>query len=416
VLDGLNGLGALAEGRESAGVVRGSAAGVDGRAVFVFPGQGSQWAGMAAELLESSPVFAERMAECAMALDAFVDWSLTDVLREADAEAWLGQVDVVQPVLWAVMVSLAEVWRSHGVEPAAVIGHSQGEIAAACVAGALSLQDAAKVVALRSKAIRALSGRGGMVSVSLSADEVGERLSAWGGRLSVAAVNGPAVVVVSGDADALDELLAACQAEGVRARRVAVDYASHCAHVEEIEDVLLRELAGIAPQPSTVPFYSTVTAGVLDTSSLDAGYWYRNLRQTVRFAETLRALLDDGFRLFVESSAHPVLTMGVEQTAETHINTPVTAVGSLRRGEGGLTRFLTSAAEAFVGGAAVDWAGVFTGTGARRVDLPTYAFQRQRFWLESEAVGAGDVRSVGLVSADHPLLGAAVSLPDSGGV
>ncbi|MFD8201512.1 SDR family NAD(P)-dependent oxidoreductase, partial [Streptomyces sp. NPDC059701] len=416
VLDGLNGLGALAEGRESAGVVRGSAAGVDGRAVFVFPGQGSQWAGMAAELLESSPVFAERMAECAMALDPFVDWSLTDVLREAEAEAWLDQVDVVQPVLWAVMVSLAEVWRSHGVEPAAVIGHSQGEIAAACVAGALSLQDAAKVVALRSKAIRALSGRGGMASVSLSADEVGERLSAWGGRLSVAAVNGPAVVVVSGDADALDEMLASCEADGVRARRVAVDYASHCAHVEEIEDVLLRELAGIAPQPSTVPFYSTVTAGVLDTSSLDAGYWYRNLRQTVRFADTLRALLDDGFRLFVESSAHPVLTMGVEQTAETHINTPVTAVGSLRRGEGGLERFLTSAAEAFVGGAAVDWAGVFTGTGARRVDLPTYAFQEQHYWIEPSTARQGDVSSAGLSSADHPLLGAAVALPATDGV
>ncbi|MFD8202711.1 type I polyketide synthase, partial [Streptomyces sp. NPDC059701] len=393
VLDGADGLGALAEGRESAGVVWGSAAGADGRAVFVFPGQGSQWAGMAAELLESSPVFAERMGECAAALEPYVDWSLTDLVRDAGGDAWLGQVDVVQPVLWAVMVSLAEVWRSYGVEPAAVIGHSQGEMAAACVAGALSLQDAAKVVALRSKAIRALSGRGGMVSVSLSAEEVGERLSAWGGRLSVAAVNGPAVVVVSGDADALDELLAVCEAEGVRARRVAVDYASHCAHVEEIEDVLSRDLAGIAPQPSTVPFYSTVTAGVVDTSSLDAGYWYRNLRQTVRFADTLRALLDDGFRLFVESSAHPVLTMGVEQTAETHINTPVTAVGSLRRGEGGLTRFLSSAAEAFVGGAAVDWAGVFSGTGARRVDLPTYAFQRRRHWLDAEP-GRGSERVV----------------------
>ncbi|MFG3222379.1 SDR family NAD(P)-dependent oxidoreductase, partial [Streptomyces sp. NPDC048185] len=419
VLNGLDGLEALAEGREAAGVVRGRAGGADGRAVFVFPGQGSQWAGMAAELLTASPVFAERMAECAMALEPFVDWSLTDIVRDADADAaWMEQVDVVQPVLWAVMVSLAEVWRSHGVEPAAVIGHSQGEIAAACVAGALSVQDAAKVVALRSKAIRALSGRGGMMSVSLGADEVSKRLSAWHGRLSVAAVNGPAVVVVSGDADALDELLAACEAEGVRARRIAVDYASHSAHVEQIEDVLLQDLAGIAPQASSVPFYSTVTGGVLDTASLDAGYWYRNLRQTVRFADTLRALLDDGFRLFVESSAHPVLTMGVEQTAETHTNTPVTAVGSLRRNEGGMERFLTSAAEAFVGGAAVDWAGVFTGTGARRVDLPTYAFQRQRFWLESEAVsaGVGDVGSVGLESAGHPLLGAAVSLPASGGV
>nr|WP_144384397.1 type I polyketide synthase [Streptomyces sp. SAJ15] len=354
---------------------------------FVFPGQGSQWVGMAAELLDSSPVFAQRIGECASALAPFVDWSLIDVLRDADGEAWLERVDVVQPVLWAVMVSLAEVWRSYGVEPAAVIGHSQGEIAAAAVAGALSLEDAAKVVALRSKAIRALSGRGGMVSVSLDIEDVQERLAAWEGRLAVAAVNGPAVVVVSGDADALDELLAACEAEGVRARRVAVDYASHCAHVEEIEDVLLRELAGIEPRAATVPFYSTVTAEALDTAGLDAGYWYRNLRQTVRFADTVCALLDDGFRLFIESSAHPVLTMGVEQTAEAHTNAPVTAVGSLRRDEGGLERFVASVAEAFVGGASVDWAVLFEGTGARRVELPTYAFQHQRYWLEATRSG-----------------------------
>ncbi|WP_329340040.1 type I polyketide synthase [Streptomyces sp. NBC_00663] len=416
VLDGLPGVEALAEGREAVGVVRGSAGGADGRAVFVFPGQGSQWLGMAAELLDSSPVFAERIGECAVALAPFVDWSLTDILRDTDSEAWLEQVDVVQPVLWAVMVSLAEVWRSYGVEPAAVIGHSQGEIAAAAVAGALSLEDAAKVVALRSKAIRALSGRGGMVSVSLGIEAVQERLTAWDGRLAVAAVNGPAMVVVSGDADALDELLAACEADGVRARRIAVDYASHCAHVEEIEDVLLRELAGITPRAAQVPFYSTVTAEVLDTTALDAGYWYRNLRQTVRFADTVRALLDDGFRLFVESSAHPVLTMGVEQTAEAHVNSPVTAVGSLRRDEGGLERFLTSAAEAFVGGASVDWAGLFDGTGARRIDLPTYAFQHQHYWLKSPDSRVGDVAAVGLGAADHPLLGAVVSLADANGL
>ncbi|MFF9772034.1 type I polyketide synthase, partial [Streptomyces sp. NPDC014636] len=354
---------------------------------FVFPGQGSQWLGMAAELLESSPVFAQRIGECAAALAPFVDWSLSDVLRGDGGDGWLEQVDVVQPVLWAVMVSLAEVWRSYGVEPAAVIGHSQGEIAAAVVAGALSLEDAAKVVALRSKAIRALSGRGGMVSVSLGLEAVEERLSAWEGRLAVAAVNGPAVVVVSGDADALDELLAGCEADGVRARRIAVDYASHCAHVEEIEDVLLRELAGINPQAASVPFYSTVTAELLDTTGLDAGYWYRNLRQTVRFADTVRALLDDGFRLFIESSAHPVLTLGVEQTAEEHLNAPVTTVGSLRRDEGGPERFVASLAEAFVGGAVVDWAAVFEGTGARRVELPTYAFQHQRYWLEATRTG-----------------------------
>ncbi|WP_414084046.1 type I polyketide synthase, partial [Streptomyces asiaticus] len=408
--DGLaDGVAALAEGRDGSGLIRG-VAGADGRAVLVFPGQGAQWVGMAAGLLESSPVFAERFGECAAALAPFVDWSLADVLGDSVA---LERVDVVQPALFAVMVSLAELWRSYGVEPAAVIGHSQGEIAAACVAGALSLEDAARVVALRSKALRALSGLGGMVSVSLPVDLVRERLGRWGERLSVAAVNGPSAVVVSGDADALDELLAACEADEIRARRIPVDYASHCAHVEAIEGELLRELAGISPRSASIPFYSTVTGGVLDTAELDAAYWYRNLRRTVRFDETVRALLADGFDTFIEASAHPVLTMGVEQTAEDH-GTRVTAVGSLRRDEGGLDRFAISLAEAYVGGASVDWAGMFAGAGARRVDLPTYAFQHQRFWVEPSAV-AGDVSSAGLVSADHPLLGAAVALPESGG-
>ncbi|MEU8878317.1 type I polyketide synthase, partial [Streptomyces javensis] len=405
------GVAALAEGRDVSGLVRGVAGG-DGRAVLVFPGQGSQWVGMAAGLLESSPVFAEQMGECAAALGPFVEWSLVEVLGDAVA---LERVDVVQPVLWAVMVSLAELWRSYGVEPAAVIGHSQGEIAAACVAGALSLEDAARVVALRSRALRALSGLGGMVSVSLPVESVRERLVRWGGRLSVAAVNGPSAVVVSGDADALDELLAACEADEVRARRIPVDYASHCAHVEAIEGELSHELAGIRPRSSSVPFYSTVTGGVLDTAGLDAGYWYRNLRQTVRFEETVRALLADGFQVFVEASAHPVLTMAVEQTAEDH-GTRVTAIGSLRRDEGGPERFVTSVAEAYVGGASVDWSTVFRVTGARQVELPTYAFQQQHYWIETPSSAVGDVTSAGLGSADHPLLGAVVGLAGVDGV
>ncbi|MBO3682899.1 type I polyketide synthase, partial [Streptomyces sp. NEAU-YJ-81] len=408
----VGGVAALAEGRDAPGLVRGGVVGADGRAVLVFPGQGAQWVGMAAGLLESSPVFAERVGECGAALAPFVDWSLVDVLGDAGA---LERVDVVQPVLWAVMVSLAELWRSYGVEPVAVVGHSQGEIAAACVAGALSLEDAARVVALRSKALRALSGRGGMVSVSLPVGEVRERLAAWGERLSVAAVNGPSAVVVSGDADALDELLAVCEGGEIRARRIPVDYASHCAHVEAIEGELLRELAGISPRSSSVPFYSTVTGGVLDTAGLDAGYWYRNLRQTVRFDETVRTLLADGFDTFIEASAHPVLTMGVEQTAEDH-GTRVTAVGSLRRDEGGLDRFLTSVSEAYVGGASVDWSTVFRGTGARQVELPTYAFQHQHYWIKTPPSGVGDVTSAGLGSADHPLLGAVVGLAGVDGV
>ncbi|MCQ8195520.1 type I polyketide synthase, partial [Streptomyces sp. RCU064] len=385
----VGGVAALAAGRDVSGLVRGVAGG-DGRAVLVFPGQGSQWVGMAAGLLDSSPVFARRIGECAAALAPYVDWSLVDVLGDPVA---LERVDVVQPALFAVMVSLAELWRSYGVEPAAVIGHSQGEIAAACVAGALSLEDAARVVALRSQALRVLSGRGGMVSVSLPVEAVRERLAAWGERLSVAAVNGPSAVVVSGDADALDELLAVCEGEEIRARRVPVDYASHCAHVEAIEDELRQALAGISPRSSSVPFYSTVTGGVFDTAGLDAGYWYRNLRQTVRFEESVRALLGDGFQVFIEASAHPVLTMGVEETAEDH-GTRVTAVGSLRRDEGGLERFVTSLAEAYVGGASVDWSTALRGTGARQVELPTYAFQHQHYWIETPSSAIGDVTSV----------------------
>ncbi|MFD8624388.1 type I polyketide synthase [Streptomyces hygroscopicus] len=388
-------------GRGSSGLVEGAARRSAGVA-FVFPGQGSQWAGMAVGLLESSPVFAEAIGECETALSAYVDWSLTDVLRGAEGAPGFDRVDVVQPVLFAVMVSLAKLWRSYGVEPAAVIGHSQGEIAAACVAGALSLEDAARVVALRSQAIRALSGRGGMVSVSLPVEAVRERLAVWGERLSVAAVNGPSAVVVSGDADALDELLAACEAEEIRARRIPVDYASHSAHVESIEDEIRRTLAGIAPRSSSVPFYSTVTGGALDTAEMDAGYWYRNLRGTVRFDETVRVLLDEGFQTFVEASAHPVLTMGIEQTAEDH-GTPVAAIGSLRRDEGGPERFLTSLAVAHVGGIAVDWRTVFAGTGAQPVELPTYAFQHKRYWLDAisfvEGAAAGDGLSTDAVDA-----------------
>ncbi|WP_442813645.1 acyltransferase domain-containing protein [Streptomyces sp. NBC_01754] len=202
-----------------------------GGVVFVFPGQGSQWVEMARGLWESSPVFRERLAECEAALSGYVDWSLTDVLLN---DGDLARVDVVQPVLWAVMVALAEVWRSAGVVPSVVVGHSQGEIAAACVAGRLSLQDAARVVALRSKALVAVAGGGGMVSVAAGRDTVGDLLAGSAGQVSVAAVNGPSSTVVSGDTDALDTLIAACEQRGIRARRVPVDYASHSPQMEQL--------------------------------------------------------------------------------------------------------------------------------------------------------------------------------------
>ncbi|WP_190120564.1 type I polyketide synthase, partial [Streptomyces flavofungini] len=371
----LAGLAQLAEGDlTAAGVVAGRAVGA-GRAVFVFPGQGSQWAGMARELLDSSPVFAERMRECAAALSEFVEW---DLLEELSGDNF-DRVDVVQPVLFAVMVSLAEVWQAAGVKPAAVVGHSQGEIAAACVAGALGLRDAARVVALRSLAIRELSGKGGMVSVPLPEQDVRELITAWDDRISVAAVNGPAQVVVSGEPDALEELVAQCVARDVRARTIPVDYASHSSYVEQIEEQIAEALAGVDPQAAEVPLFSTLTGEWLDVNTpMDAGYWYRNLRQTVLFEHATRGLLAEGHGLFLEMSPHPVLTVPVQATIDATDSQAVT-LGSLRRDDGGAARLLASIAEAHVHGAELDWKALFPGARAT-VDLPTYAFQRQHYW------------------------------------
>ncbi|MFD0448267.1 type I polyketide synthase [Streptomyces indonesiensis] len=410
----LAGLAAVAEKSAHPGVVVGESA-PPGRSVFVFPGQGAQWVGMAVGLLESSPVFAEAMAECEAALAPYVDWSLTGVLRGVDGAPGYDREDVVQPVLFAVMVSLARLWRSVGVEPDAVMGHSQGEIAAACVAGALSLEDAAKVVALRSRVIAArLASRGGLVSVGLPIDQARERIAAWNGAVSVAAVNGPGSVVVAGAGKALDELFTALEGEGIRVRRVAIDYASHSVLVEEVHEELLKVLADIEPRSSEVPFYSTVTGEPMDTAGLDAEYWYRNLRQTVELEATTRRLFADGHSVFVEVSPHPVLRLPVQQTIEA-AQTEAVVLGTLRRDDGGLERFLISAAELFTHGVRVDWAAALEERGGRRVGLPTYAFQRERYWLDVPA-GAGDVASVGLGSLGHPLLGAVVSLASGGGV
>ncbi|MFC3352258.1 type I polyketide synthase, partial [Streptomyces echinoruber] len=361
--------------------------------VFVFPGQGAQWAGMAVELLDTSPVFAERFAACEAALAPFVDWSLVEVVRGAEGAPALERVDVVQPVLWAVMVSLAALWEAHGVRPAAVVGHSQGEIAAACVAGALSLGDAARVVALRSRAIRRLAGRGGMVSLALSRADAEGLIARWAGRIAVAAVNGPASVVVSGDADALDEMVALAESRGVRVRRVEVDYASHSAHVEAIEDEVRGLLEPVRPHTPRVPFFSTVTGEWIEAAVADAGYWYANLRQTVQLEPAVAALAAAGHGAFVEVSPHPVLTVPVAETLEA-AGAEAVVVGSLRRGQGGLQRFYASLGEAWTRGVAVDWAPAFAGLAPRRVELPTYAFQRQRYWLEAPRPAAGAVDPV----------------------
>ncbi|WP_394839061.1 SDR family NAD(P)-dependent oxidoreductase [Pendulispora rubella] len=349
-----------------------------GKVVFVFPGQGSQWPEMARALLESSPVFRDEIFACAHAFAPFVDWNLLDVLRDGDSDA-LQRVDVVQPALFAVMVALAALWRSLGVHPDAVVGHSQGEIAAAYVAGALSLHDAARVVTLRSKTLTLLAGNGAMAAVQLGELDLRPHLEA-SHRIALAAVNSPNASLLSGDPDDIDALLASLAHHKVFARKVRVDYASHCSHVDAVRDSLLEQLRSISPRPSTIPLYSTVTGAPIDGQLLDAAYWFQNLRQTVRFADAAEKLRLDSHHFFVEISPHPVLTLALAETL------PGSAVvGSLRRDEGDLDRFLLSFAELHTRGLSLDWEAFFRHSLPRRVDLPTYAFQRQRFWLDGDA-------------------------------
>ncbi|MEV5955791.1 type I polyketide synthase [Streptomyces sp. NPDC051987] len=396
------GLRALASDEVAGNVVQGVAGG-ERRVVFVFPGQGSQWPGMAVDLMDRSPVFASWLARCGDALAPYVDWNLHDVLHGVPGAPDLDRVDVVQPALWAVMVSLAEMWRAYGVEPDAVVGHSQGEVAAACVAGALSLEDGARVIALRSRAVRTtLAGRGGMMVVPLPADDVHALLRPYGGELSLAALNGPSAMVVSGTTAALERL----KATGVDARTVKVDYAAHSAQVEALRETILAELAPVRPQTARVPFHSTVTGEEADTTGLDAEYWYSNLREPVRFDETVRGLIAQGYGAFVEMSPHPVLTVPVEEIAG-ETGRDVVAVGSLRRGQGGLDRLHLSLAQAYVRGVPVTWAS----PSARSVDLPTYPFQRERFWLDAGT--EADVSAAGLLPSEHPFLAAELGLAGS---
>ncbi|WP_297700462.1 type I polyketide synthase, partial [Mycobacterium sp.] len=409
----LRGLSELAAGEQGTGVAVGRAQS-PGKTVFVFPGQGSQWAGMGAQLLDSSAVFAEQMHRCAHALAEHVEWSLIDVIRGAPGAPGLDRVDVVQPALWAVMVSLAELWRTVGVVPDAVIGHSQGEIAAAYVAGALSLEDAARVVALRSRLLVGLSGRGGMVSLACGLPRAEQLIAAWGERLNIATVNGVSAVVVSGEVDALTELMQRCAADNVRARRIDVDYASHSVQVDAIRDPLAEALNGLAPQSSSVAFFSTVTGELFDTAGLDGDYWFRSIRRTVQFERAIRSACDAGYRAFIESSPHPVLMAAIEETVPDSEQACV--IPSLGRDDGGLDRFWLSVGQAFVAGVGVDWRAAFAGLGGRRIDLPTYGFVRQHFWLPGGSTGSYDVATLGLDGAEHGLLGAVVPRPDSGGV
>ncbi|OZM69920.1 beta-ketoacyl synthase [Amycolatopsis antarctica] len=404
------GLAAVAADEQALGVETGVAGRIGG-VVFVFPGQGSEWVGMTRGLAASSPAFAESVAACSAALEPYLDWSVADVLADDDPDA-LSAVETVQPVLWTVMVSLAAAWRELGVEPAAVIGHSQGEVAAAVVAGGLSLADGAMVVARRSQLVSRQMPPGRMASVLAPVAEVERRLADLGGAVSVAGVNAPAAVTVAGSAEQVERLVAEYSAAGVRAKLVPIDRASHCDHVDVLSESLVTALGSIRPVSGTVPFFSSVTGGPLDTAELDAGYWYRNMRRRVDFRRAVEALVAEGRRCFVEVSPHTMLVGAIEDTLAA-AGVPGLVTGTLRRDDGGRDRLLASAARLWTHGVDVDWAGQLAG--ATVVDLPTYPFQRRGHWPPRHA-RPRDLGGLGLTAVGHPLLAGSVELADGAGV
>jgi myxalamid-type polyketide synthase MxaE and MxaD len=340
---------------------------------FVFPGQGGQHAGMARSLLAQESVFRRSIEECHRAFSVYTDWSLLELLQGND-ESWLGEIDRIQPAIFAVQTALTTLWRSWGVEPDGVIGHSMGEVAAAHAAGVLTLEDAARIICRRSALLKRIQAGGAMLVVDLPARDIGPL-----DRLSIAASNGPRTTVVAGDEDALTAFAETLERRGVFCRRVQVSVAAHTSQVDALAPSLAEALAGVMGTPGSIPFYSTVTGAVQRGEDCKPAYWMTNLRQPVQFWNALQTMIGDGFRTFIELSPHPVLGPSVEDgLKELAVEGEVRA--SLRRGEEDRRVMLETLATLYRQGQPVDWGALYPE--GNHVSLPTYPWQRKRFWLE----------------------------------
>lgn len=374
-------LTALARGNTATGVVEGHVnTHVSSRVCFVFPGQGSQWVGMGRTLLATEVVFRDKLEECAVVIEKESGFSIRNELMTDESTSRLGEIDVVQPLLFAISVALAALWRSWGIEPAAVIGHSMGEVAAAYVAGALSLEDAAAIICRRSRLLRQVRGKGAMALVELPVADAKRTIAGYEHLLSIAVSNGPRSTVIAGEPAALDQVLASLEQRGIFCRRIKVDVASHSPQVDPLLEKLASSLREISPMVCRIPMTSTVTGKSLVGPELGAAYWVDNLRQPVLLSHVVQQIISEDCVTFVEMSPHPILTPSIEENLQEK-KADGLALPSMRRGHDERTTLLDSMARLFVVGQPIAFDRVYRERG-HVVSLPSYPWQRERHWIE----------------------------------
>jgi acyl transferase domain-containing protein/aryl carrier-like protein/ubiquinone/menaquinone biosynthesis C-methylase UbiE len=365
---------------------------------FVFSGQGPQWWAMGRQLLRDEPVFRAVIEECDALFSRWADWSLMDELTADEDRSRLHVTSIAQPAIFALQVALAALWRSWGVEPDAVVGHSVGEVAAAHIAGALSLEDAAKVIFHRGRCMDLASSHGKMLGAGLTEEDARKLIAPYNGCVSLAAVNSPSSVTLSGDAGALTEISQLLDERGVFCSFLRVNYAFHSPQMDPVRDELLDSLNGLAPRKAAKPIFSTVTGKRASGKQFNADYWWRNVRQPVRFGQAVTELIDDGFTVFLELSPHPVLSNSVSECLQAK-QQPGVALASLRRKEDERVQMLSSLGALYTVGYPMAWTKLFP-DGGRHVALPRYPWQHEAYWHEGEA------SKESRLGADvHPLLG-----------